>query len=394
MIKNIKLITASTFLAMFFLGVANSLIGSAARNIGLTAAQIGLLIAVQNIGFMVAVAIAGALADTRPKPGILVVGSVILSASFLTFYLSPQLWVNLAIMLLIGAGMGTYEGVTDALLIDLHERRAGLFININHLFVTLGSLLIALYLIFLTLNWRLSVIQSGIAVLLLAAVFGLTALRSPARSHITCREKLVVLARERILVLLFVATVLIVGAEVGTIGILSTFLAEVRGLATTAAKLGLVVHLVGVAVGRLIIGFVARPKQVLQYTLALFGLSVPCFTILFFVDLGAAFTYVAAFLAGMTLSALLPLILTYAGSLYREMSGTVLGTIKIGIPLGGILTPFAMSLIASSLSLRAALVLFPASFLAGFVLLLGVMRLERARKAGPVGRSAGASTTS
>ena len=45
MIKSIKLITASSFLAMFFMGVGSAIIGAASRDIGLTAAQIGLLIA-------------------------------------------------------------------------------------------------------------------------------------------------------------------------------------------------------------------------------------------------------------------------------------------------------------------------------------------------------------
>ena len=106
---------------------------------------------------------------------------------------------------------------------------------------------------------------------------------------------------------------------------------------------------------------------------------MPCFAVLYFVDLGA-FTYVAAFVAGMTLSALLPLMLTFAGSLYKEMSGTVLGTIKIAIPVGGIVTPFVISLIAGGISLQAALVVFPLSFLLGFLLLLVVLRHEAARE--------------
>ncbi len=379
MIHNPKTITASSFGAMFFLGVGASLIGAAARNIGLTASQIGLLIAAQNLGFMLSVFVAGALADTHSKPRILCIGSLILAGSFLTFYLSPAFGINLAVMFLSGAGIGTYEGVADALLLDLHEARAGLFINVNHFFVTIGSLLISLYLIFLALNWRPAVIQSGIVVLLLAVVFGLTRLPKAARSQASYQEKMRILASEKVITLLFIVAVLIVGVEMGSIGILSTFLAEVRGFGATAAKLGLVVFLGGMAAGRLVIGFLVTLKQVLRYITALLGLAVPCFAVLFFVDLGV-FGYVPAFLAGMTLSALLPLVLTFAGSLYKEMSGTVLGTIKIAIPLGGILTPFIMSLLADGFSTRVAPIVFPLSFLAGFVLLLWVMRLAVARE--------------
>ncbi|NJN93257.1 MAG: MFS transporter [Anaerolineales bacterium] len=170
MIKNINAITLSSYLSMFFLGVGVSVIGAAAQNIGLTPAQIGLLIAVQNVGFMLAVFIAGTLADSYEKPKILLIGSLMLAVSFFTFFLSELFWVNLLLMLLFGAGMGVYEGVTDAMLLQLHPNRASLHINVNHFFVTLGSIMIAAYLLALQMNWRQSVIQAG-AVLLLLAVF-------------------------------------------------------------------------------------------------------------------------------------------------------------------------------------------------------------------------------
>jgi FHS family glucose/mannose:H+ symporter-like MFS transporter len=364
---------------MLFMGVGGALIGAAARDIGLTVSQIGVLIAAQNLGFALSVIVAGARADTGSKPRILLIGSLILGVSFLTFYLSASFWVNLAIMLLSGIGMGIYEGVADAMLLDLHEERAGLFINVNHFFVTIGGLAISLYLIFLRMNWRASVVQSGIIILALAIVFGLTTLRPRQRPRVSYGKKMRILASEKVLLLLYVAAVLAVGVEVGSVGILSTFLAEVRGFGATAAKLGLVVFLGGMAAGRLVIGFLVTLKQVLRYITALLGLAVPCFAVLFFVDLGV-FSYVPAFLAGMTLSALLPLVLTFAGSLYKEMSGTVLGTIKVAIPLGGIVTPLVMSLLASNVSLQASLAVFPLSLLAGFLLLLWVMRLAVARE--------------
>ena len=181
MITNTTAITLSSYLAMLFLGVGNSLVGGAARNIGLSPFQIGLLIAIQNIGFMVSVLFSGALADRHEKPRLFFVGSLILSASFLTFYLSDDYWVNLIIMLFIGAGVGTYEGVTDAMLLDIHTERVGFHININHLFVTIGSALITIYLLFLEMNWRKAIIQAGIVVFLLAVFFAFTKLERKQR---------------------------------------------------------------------------------------------------------------------------------------------------------------------------------------------------------------------
>ena len=85
-IRNPRAITAASFAAMFFLGVGYSIIGAAARNLGLTPTQIGILLAVQNVGFGVSVAVSGALADTHSKPRILAVGSVITALAFFAFF--------------------------------------------------------------------------------------------------------------------------------------------------------------------------------------------------------------------------------------------------------------------------------------------------------------------
>jgi fucose permease len=73
------------------------------------------------------------------------IGSLVLSAAFLTFYSTEYFNINLLIMFMIGAGIGTYERVTDAMLIDTHPKRESMHININHFFVTFGSIVITVY---------------------------------------------------------------------------------------------------------------------------------------------------------------------------------------------------------------------------------------------------------
>ena len=361
---------------MLFLGLASSLIGAAARNIGLTPSQIGVMIAVQNVGFGLSVWLSGALADTRPKPRLLMVGSLILGVSFLTFYLSPLFWLNLIIMFLIGVGIGAYEGSTDAMLFDLHEDRAPFYININHLFVTIGSMLIAIYLIFLQLNWRLSVVQSGVAVLGLAAFFAFVTLPPGKWKQPSYPGRMRALASSRLVVILFLATILAVGTELGTVGVLSTFLADLRGFSETASKMGLIVFLAGVAIGRLVIGSLTAVDRVPRTVTALFGLAAIFLALLFIVPLGV-FTYPVVFLTGFAMSALLPLMLSYAGSRFRKMSGTVMGTLKVAIPIGGALLPFAMSLMTEIWSFQVSLLIYPLAMLTGFLLLLGVRRANQ-----------------
>ncbi|MFC1708309.1 MFS transporter, partial [Planctomycetota bacterium] len=171
MVTSTRALTLGSYMSMLFLGVGITLIGAAARNLGLTASEIGLLLAAQHLGFMISVAVSGALADVVDKPRLLACGSVILGSSFLAFYATELLLLNVIVMALNGIGIGVYEGATDAMLLDLHEDNPGRYITINHFAVTIGMVAITLYLAVLDVSWRSSVIQSGIAVLLLGGMF-------------------------------------------------------------------------------------------------------------------------------------------------------------------------------------------------------------------------------
>ena len=381
MIRNIKAITTASFLSMLFLGVSSSLIGAAARNIGLTPYQIGLMIAVQNLGFMVSVLISGALADTYPKTRILMIGSIILAISLFAFYGWSNFWVNLAIMLAIGVGIGAYEGVTDAMLIDIHPQKESLYININHFFVTFGSIVITVYLIFLQMAWRNAIIQAGVVVAILAVLFALMRLLPHGRKTESYIKRLRLLRRERLVIVLFIASALVVGMEGGTVGILTTYLMDLRGFTQVTSKIGLVIFLTGMATGRLILGFITPRQQIHHYIVGLFALSTIVFSGMYFLNLGDVF-YLIIFLAGLTLSAIFPLMLSLAGLVYPEIAGMVLGTIKVAIPIGGILLPFLLGLLAKNSSFEIALIIFP---LAGLLaLILTYFQFKTLKKIEPV----------
>jgi predicted MFS family arabinose efflux permease len=353
---------------MFFLGVGYSIIGAAARNLGLTPQQIGILLAVQNIGFGVSVAVSGALADTHSKPRILAVGSLITALAFFAFFRTQVFWLNALIMVLVGVGTGAFEGVADAMLFDLHERRAATFVNANHLFVTIGSALIAIYLIFLSLEWRTALVQAALGVGLLAVIFLLVRMRQTQQVKTAFSEKMAAIARSRLILILFIAIIMCAGVESAAIGLLSTYLAELRNFAPLAAQLGLVVMYAGMITGRVIVGVLVRPERLRRMMLVLFGLSVVAFALLFLVDLGQL-TWVMACIAGAAISAQLPLILSYAGLAHREMTGTVLGAVKTGIPIGGVVIPLLVATMTTARGFAAALWVLPLGLLVGLILL-------------------------
>ena len=373
MIRNVKALTASSYLSMFFLGVTTAVVGAAAKNIGLTPYQIGLMLAVQNVGFIISVSVSGALADTREKPRILLVGSLVLAGGLLIFYTSYPFALFLVAMLFVGAGMGTYEGATDAMLMDLHQERESLHISINHFFASFGMLAITIYLIFLQSNWRYAIIRSAIVVLLLALFFGLAKLESRGSKGESYWAKLKILTEERVVVILFMCTALVVGVELAFVGVLTTFLMDLRGFSQVTSKFGLIVFISGVLTGRLLVGLVAKNHQLPRYVLGLMGLAMVSFAGLTFLNL-KDLTYVPIYVAGFSVSALLPLMLTIAGLMYKQIAGMVLGVIKIAIPVGGILTPFLISVISRYASFQVALLVLPLSFLVAFLLFFSIRK--------------------
>ena len=382
MTRGASLLTASSFASMFFLGVGTAVIGAASGNIGLSPQQTGLLVSAQNLGFILAVLVAGALADSTRKPRLLAAGSLILSISFFLFYLWRSYGLNLLIMFFIGAGIGTYEGVADAMLLGLHERRQGLFISINHFFVTLGCLGITLYLLFLQMDWRRSLVQSAAAVLVLAGVYASSRAGGGRPAADTLRGRLSFLRTQAVLALFLTLATIGTGIELGLTGLLTGFLMSLRGYGQVGSKLGLILLLSGVAAGRVILGLVSARGRILGLIVALYAAAAVFSAILFFASLSPPLTGIVLFILGMTVSSLFPLLITLTGIIYRELSGTALGIVKLGIPLGGILIPFVISVIARYSSFRLSLLVFPALSLAGCLLLAASRKLIASRLEG------------
>ena len=384
MIRSKGVITGSAYTAMFFLGVSIQVVGAAARNIGLEPAEIGLLLAAQNVGFIVGVIAAGSLADTRSKPKILLVASILLAASYYSFYLRSGLALNLAVMFVMGVGIGGYEAVTDAMLLDIHKKNESLHINVNHFFVTLGSLVVTAYLITLQMAWRQSMVQSAAGAALLAVLFAGTRLPAHGTGGTTLRQRMGRFVGERAFLLTFALTIIVLGTATLSQGVMTTYLMEMRGFTQVTSKVALVALLAGVGAGRLAVGVLTRGGRIYPYIVASCGLSALTSLFFYFVDLGPL-VYALIFVQGVAQAALLPLLITLAGLLYRQVSGTAMGVLKLAIPLGGILVPLLFSALTAVAPPSAAVAIFPAAFAAAFALALMSRAALRVAPAGERG---------
>ena len=385
MAVNRSVLTGSSYVSMFFLGVGTAVIGAASGSIGHTPYQTGLLISVQNVGFIVSVLASGALADSSDKARLMSAGSFLLAVSFFLYYLWPAYALNLVIMLFIGAGIGAYEGVADAMLLGIHEKRQGLHISVNHFFVTFGALAITLYLIFLQMDWRRSMVQSAAVVLALAVIFlfsraGRTTGESPPLS-----KRMSFLRTQGVLAVFLLLATFGVGIELGLTGLLPGFLRSLRGYEVVPSNIGLVLFLGGIAAGRVLLGLLTGRVRLLLMIRWLFAAAAVCSSVLFFVVLPPGLAAAALLLTGAGVSSLLPLLITLTGTMYRDMSGTALGIVKLAVPVGGIVVPFIVSLITRLSSFQLALGIFPLLAALGFLVLAawgGRIQARIARKEG------------
>jgi len=359
-IRSTAALSGSAYLSMFFLGIGSTIIGAASGNIGLDAFRIGFFIAAQNLGFFVAVITAGALADTVEKPRLLFGGSLLACVSFFLFYLWEPFLLNLLIMFFIGAAVGVSEGVTDAMLIDLHQERQALHISVNHFFVTFGALLITGYLVLLQMSWRRALVQSAAAVLLLAVFLAFARTSGTRRGAIRLADRIRFLVSRAVVPGVFAAAGIFIGIEAGLTGLLTTFLLRLRQYDQVSSKIGLILFLSGIATGRALFGLLARRERIRPMLLALAAACGICSTLLFLIRLPPLATSVSLLLLGLTVSGLFPLTITLTGFLFPEMSGTAIGLIKLGVPVGGILVPLAVSGAARLSSLETSLLVFPA----------------------------------
>jgi fucose permease len=241
-------------------------------------------------------------------------------------------------------------------------------ISINHFFVTFGELLITLYLIYLQFDWRASMVQSAALVLLLAVLFALSRVPSRQQAASSLRERFDFLRVQRPLLVLFILASCAVGIELALIGMITSFLMEFHAFTQVTSKLGLVAYLGGVAAGRVVLGFFTHKEQIIRNLLGLFALTALFMAVMLLTTPGTALMYTLLFLSGLTISIIFPLIITLTGLKYPQMSGTALGVLKLGIPVGGIVLPFFISVLAGAVSFQASLVLFPLFALIGFLL--------------------------
>lgn len=297
----------------------------------------------EYFGFLIATLITGILADRFGlKPVLLLAGAcLLLGVSGYSAFSSALLLA--ASLFVIGLGLGALELGPNAIIINLHHERKGLYLNLMAVLHGLGSMLAPLF-----AGWMFSLNASWRVIyrwdLLLIAFFVLIFLslrfpRTEERTRLNFHE-IPRVAFKGQLPWFYLSIVLYVAVEIGMASWLVTFLQKEHALSVTASNQALSFFFAMLMIGRLLGGFfVHRVGYLRSIFLAALGV-LTCLALGLFGSTALSFFLP---LTGLFLSIIFPTITAAVSDTHTENINTILGVLFTFAGIGGVIGPWVVA---------------------------------------------------
>jgi fucose permease len=188
------------------------------------------------------------------------------------------------------------------------------------------------------------------------------------------------LLREKNLILLVLITLLGLGVQAGLFLWLVSFLQEVRSFPIFSAALGLSLFSFGMAIGRLLSGWLtARLGSTNVLLILLFTLNLALYLLVKVPH--DRWPLAISFMAGIGCSGIYPVVLSLGKMNFPQLSGTTIGILGTACGVGSIIMPWLMSLVSQPTSLKVGfLVSNIAAFIAFCLILLYLKTLRNSEK--------------
>lgn len=177
---SIRLATAGAFFAFFLFGFTDNLKGPTLPvllpDLGFSYFQGGTILLGAYLGFLLATILTGALADIAGKKAVMLVAGAALFSGIAAYGGSSSFWALTAALAVFGLGLGSLEVGSNTIIVDLHRKNKGKYLNLLAFFHGAGSMAAPLYvgqLLAAGFSWRRVYHLSLLAVVLLPVYFGL-----------------------------------------------------------------------------------------------------------------------------------------------------------------------------------------------------------------------------
>lgn len=310
---------------------------AAQTNIGLSA--ISYVFTFRSLGYVLGSVRGGQVFDQRPGNPVMATMLVAMALLMAVVPLASDLWLLLALMLVLGAAEAALDVGANTLLLRVHGSTVGPFMNAMHSFFGIGALVAPIVVAQTGLfNHPASRSYFVFALLILPLAAYTFRLPSPV-APVAQKQDGNSATNSRLMFLIALFLFLYVGAEVGFAGWIFTYAVEFRlGEATTAA------YLTSLFWGSLTLGRVLtiplvahiRPRSILVSSLlgCLFSLGL-----MLFIPRSFGAVLIGTLCLGLSMASIFPTTLTFAGR-RMKMSGRMTGWLVLSSSAGSMLIPF------------------------------------------------------
>ncbi len=357
----VRAFSYAIYFCLFIFGLQLIMIGPLLEKMsvafGRPASSVGTLISLTAAGFMVAVVGACILADRIGKKKVVAIASLGFAFSLLLFAVSDHFALSAAIFFLIGGFGGILESLLSALIADLQPGRAQSSVTLAHVFFGLGAIAgpaLTGWMADGAFSWRYAYAAAGALALISAGwllLYPYPAIKPEERiraGHVKW------ILRNGSFQMLCLALAIYVGVEMSVTAWTAKFFTSEFDY--TGFSAGLIVGLfwIMIAAGRLVFSWLSArfPAGVLIRCLAVMaGAGL----VWLWLSASPAAAVVGIVMTGFGLSAIWPLIVAEAGTLFGpQYTGTSFGLIIASGGLGQMFIPALVGYFADVAPMRQA----------------------------------------
>jgi MFS family permease len=346
MIRNKYAILGMTFVSLGLLGALISAIGASLPLIQkfFTASigQTGYVTVLYQLSYALFCFFGGFLTDFFGKNRVLSMGGILYGLCTLTFGLTSNFNVMLALFSLVGIGGGLLFIGANTMIVQLFPENRGKYLNLLHLCFAIGSVLASLLVSsFVVSGFRwdrvfqlLGIIAIGSGTFFLFTNAGAPSSTFDAATLKGLLKKYKQLLGEKKFISLLVANTLAIGTQFGTIYLLVLFLTSTRGLPQARASLVLAAYFVLLGTGRIVCSSLITRYPITRIVTFLLVLLFSSLLVGWLTR--GSFSIICFAITGLASSGLMPSLLALASHMLpKEVTGLALGVLSMFGGLGG-----------------------------------------------------------
>lgn len=378
---NRKLVFVAACLGMLIFGIIFSILGSILPSVidkfAIDKINAGSLMSFLSIGTLFGSLIFGPIADRFGYKILLIICACFILIGIEAIAWAPEFWILRISVLLIGFGGGVINGGTNALVADISEGERSAKLSILGIFFGIGAIGMPFLmgLLLEVISYETFISLTGLIVILPIFYFIIIRFPRPKQEQGFPIAQGLGLVKQISLLLLAFMLFFESGLEITMGSWTSTYFIEELSTNSSLAVTLLSIFWLGIVIARLILGHILKTISstfvlILCLLIAIIGIT------LMIVSNSLYLAIPALFLIGVGCSAGFPIILSFIGDLYPQLSGTAFSIAFVIALIGGTTIPFLIGIIANAYNLRSAFVIIPISIIL-MISLLAIFKKKR-----------------